>query len=97
MDNRFRDSDDFHEASPLLAVLVAVMTLATTPLTQSVSLAGRAPETVQIIEQSDVGSCMLPADLPLSESASGRTTAATSDHLAESLKNEVKDSGALRT
>ncbi len=97
MDNRFRDSDDLHQASPLLAVLVAVMTLAITPLTQSVSPAGRAPETVQIIEPSEVGSCALPADPPRSESASCRATAVTSDGLAESLKNEEKDSGALPT
>ncbi len=35
MDNRYRDESQLHHASPILAVLVAAMTLATAPLTQA--------------------------------------------------------------
>ncbi len=84
MDNRYRDETELHQASPLLAVLVAAMTLATAPLTQAGTPSGAAVEPSRILEQVDGftlagGACMIPADEPTCEAPVASIGATSSD------------------
>lgn len=74
MDDRYRDETELHKATPLLAVLVAAMTLATGPMTQGAS-GGIEVAPSRALERLDspigfdmaAGVCMVPTDEPTCE------------------------------